>query len=61
VRDAVDYASAQTGLTAEVGSGGQRMAGAPGAVGSHRHDLGMAAYFKLRDKVSPRRHLFLCC
>ncbi len=50
VRDALDYASAQTGLTVEVGSGGQRMEGAPGATGSHRHDGGMAADFKLRDE-----------
>ena len=49
VRSALDYASAQTGLTVEVGSGGQRMEGAPGATGSHRHDGGMAADFKLRD------------
>jgi hypothetical protein len=49
VRNALDYASSVTGLTARVKSGGQRMAGAPGAVGSHRHDRGMAADFELRD------------
>ena len=46
---ALDFASAQTGLTVDVTSGGQRMHGAPGATGSHRHDKGMAGDFNLRD------------
>ena len=57
LRTAFDYASSRTGLTADVTSGGQRMHGAPGAVGSHRHDNGNAADFNLRDSegniVSP--------
>jgi hypothetical protein len=57
LRTALDYASSKTGLTADVTSGGQRMPGAPGAVGSHRHDDGNAGDFNLRDKdgniVSP--------
>lgn len=57
LRTALDYASSKTGLTADVTSGGQRMPGAEGAVGSHRHDNGNAGDFNLRDKdgniVSP--------
>lgn len=57
LRDALAYASEQTGLRALVTSGGQRMAGAPGATGSHRHDLGRAGDFNLVDEkgntVSP--------
>lgn len=57
LRAALGYASERTGLTADVTSGGQRMPGAPGAVGSHRHDRGRAADFNLRDEkgriVSP--------
>lgn len=49
LRTALDYASSKTGLTADVTSGGQRMPGVPGAVGSHRHDHGRAADFNLRD------------
>ncbi|MCK1639109.1 hypothetical protein IVA95_16230 [Bradyrhizobium sp. 157] len=49
LRTALDYASANSGLTVDVTSGGQRMHGAPGAVGSHRHDFGRAADFNLRD------------
>lgn len=50
LKAALDYASAQTGLTVDVTSGGQRMHGARGAVGSHRHDQGRAADFNLRDE-----------
>lgn len=49
LRAGLDYASAMTGLTVDVTSGGQRMHGAPGAVGSHRHDRGRAADFNLKD------------
>ena len=49
LRTAFDYASSKTGLTVDVTSGGQRMHGAPGAVGSHRHDNGNAGDFNLRD------------
>jgi len=50
LKQAFQYASAQTGLTVRVTSGGQRMAGATGATGSHRHDSGDAADFDLIDK-----------
>jgi hypothetical protein len=50
LRAALQYASAQTGLTVRVASGGQRMEGARGATGSHRHDSGDAADFDLIDK-----------
>jgi hypothetical protein len=57
LRTAFDYASSRTGLTVDVTSGGQRMSGAPGWKGSHRHDDGNAADFNLRDEngniVSP--------
>lgn len=39
----INYASNQAGIYSEVFSGGQRMEGAPGAVGSTRHDKGNAA------------------
>jgi hypothetical protein len=50
LRAALQYASAQTGLTVRIASGGQRMEGAPGATGSHRHDRGDAADFDLIDE-----------
>jgi hypothetical protein len=50
LKAALDYASSQTGLTVDVTSGGQRMPGVRGAVGSHRHDRGRAADFNLRDE-----------
>ena len=49
LREALDYASAQTGLTVKVASGGQPETG-PMRTGSHRHDLGKAADFDLFDK-----------
>jgi hypothetical protein len=49
LRAALDYAGEQTGLSARVFSGGQRMPGAEGATGSHRHDQGRAGDFKLYD------------
>ena len=57
LRTALDYASAQTGLEVRVGSGGQIEGRDPhhhnrpgGWTGSHRHDLGHAADFRLYDK-----------
>ena len=57
LRTALDYASSQTGLEVRVGSGGQIEGRDPhlhkrpgGWTGSHRHDLGHAADFRLYDK-----------
>jgi hypothetical protein len=50
LRQSLSYASAMTGLTVRVASGGQRMEGARGATGSHRHDRGDAADFDLIDE-----------
>lgn len=40
--DQLNYAAAQAGVYVDVTSGGQRMHGAPGSTGSHRHDHGGA-------------------
>jgi hypothetical protein len=47
LREKLQYAAEQAGVQVEVVSGGQRMPGAPGAVGSTRHDHGGAADLKL--------------
>jgi TP901 family phage tail tape measure protein len=47
-------AGIETGLRADVYSGGQRMHGAPGSTGSHRHDSGGAGDLKLWDPVQKR-------
>lgn len=52
--DQLRFAGSQTGLNASVVSGGQRMPGAPGATGSHRHDEGGAADLKLTDARTGR-------
>lgn len=49
LKEQLAFASSQTGLVAEITSGGQRMPGAPGATGSHRHDHGGAGDLRLRD------------
>jgi hypothetical protein len=64
---AFQYAAEQAGLRVRVTSGGQRMQGAPGATGSHRHDQGKAADFDLVDpktgavvsRDDPRRLAFI--
>jgi hypothetical protein len=48
-RSFLQAAGAEHGLRADVYSGGQRMHGAEGATGSHRHDKGGAGDFKLFD------------
>jgi hypothetical protein len=45
----LNIAGQATGLRAVVASGGQRMHGAPGATGSHRHDQGGAGDIDLYD------------
>lgn len=47
LKDQLEYAAQKNGVFVEVVSGGQRMEGAPGATGSHRHDHGGAADLKL--------------
>ena len=47
LKDQLNYAAHKTGLGVEVVSGGQRMEGAPGHTGSHRHDEGRSADLKL--------------
>lgn len=63
---ALQYAAEKSGLRVRVTSGGQRMEGARGAKGSHRHDLGLAGDFDLLDehgnivaRNDPRRIQFL--
>jgi hypothetical protein len=66
-RMALDYAAEAAGVKAVVTSGGQRMEGAPGYTGSHRHDEGEAADISLYDPETgeelglddPRRIAFL--
>jgi hypothetical protein len=53
-RSWLQYAGEQTGLEAHVTSGGQRMPGAPGHTGSHRHDVGGAGDLKLWDPAQKR-------
>ena len=63
----LEYAAEATGLKVRVTSGGQRMEGAPGHTGTHRHDEGRAADFDLIDPETgkvlalddPRRVAFL--
>ena len=57
--DQLNYAANQTGVQVEVFSGGQRMPGAPGRVGSTRHNQGGAADFKLFriDENGKKRYL----
>jgi hypothetical protein len=43
----LNYAAAEADVEVEIYSGGQRMEGAPGHTGSHRHDGGHAADLKL--------------
>ena len=65
--ESLEYAAEATGLKVRVTSGGQRMEGAPGHTGSHRHDQGRAADFDLIDPETgkvlalddPRRVQFL--
>jgi hypothetical protein len=47
LKDQLNYAAQQTGVNVEVVSGGQRMEGAHGHTGSHRHDQGKSADLKL--------------
>lgn len=49
LKEAMDYAAEQSNVQVRVTSGGQRMHGAPGATGSHRHDKGGAADIDLID------------
>jgi hypothetical protein len=51
----LNYAADKTGVFAEVFSGGQRMHGAEGAVGSHRHDHGGAADIKLYELINGKK------
>ena len=53
-RGFLDYASSKTGLSVEVGSGGQPGSG-PNRTGSHRHDFGGAADFKLFEMVDGKK------
>jgi hypothetical protein len=53
-RTFLQAAGQEHGLRADVYSGGQRMHGAPGATGSHRHDQGGAGDFKLWDPKAKR-------
>lgn len=67
LQQALDYAANQAGVKVRVTSGGQRMPGAPGATGSHRHDQGKAGDFdivdpktgKLLSRDDPRRLKFM--
>lgn len=66
LEEALNAAAEKSGLRVRVTSGGQRMPGAPGATGSHRHDQGRAADFDLLDEKGnklaiddPRRVQFL--
>jgi hypothetical protein len=67
LRTALDYAAAASGVNVRVTSGGQRMHGAEGATGSHRHDKGRAADLDILDPKTgkvlalddPRRLKFL--
>ena len=59
LRNQLNYAGRQTGVYAEVYSGGQRMPGAHGAVGSHRHDGGGAADLKLYELDENGKKRFL--
>jgi hypothetical protein len=54
LRSILEHASAKSGLGIDVYSGGQRMPGARGATGSHRHDLGRAADFNVFDPETGR-------
>jgi TP901 family phage tail tape measure protein len=53
-RSFLEYGALETGLEAHVGSGGQRMEGAQGHTGSHRHDRGGSADYKLWDPAAKR-------
>ena len=55
LEDQLNYASTQSDVFVEVTSGGQRMEGAPGATGSHRHDQGQAADLKLYRMVDGKK------
>jgi hypothetical protein len=67
LRQALEYSAEASGLKVRVTSGGQRMEGAHGATGSHRHDKGRAADIdvidpktgKVLDRSDPRRLKFL--
>ena len=67
LREALEYAAEASGVKVRVTSGGQRMHGAPGATGSHRHDKGRAADLDVIDPKTgkvlalddPRRLKFL--
>jgi len=67
LREALEYAAEASGVGVRVTSGGQRMEGAPGRVGSLRHNQGKAADFDVIDPKTgkilalddPRRVKFL--
>jgi len=67
LREALEYSAEASGLKVRVTSGGQRMEGAHGHTGSHRHDKGRAADIdvidpktgKVLDRSDPRRLKFL--
>ena len=67
LREALEYAAEASGVRVRVTSGGQRMHGAEGATGSHRHDKGRAADLDVIDPKTgkvlalddPRRLKFL--
>ena len=50
----LEGAGREHNLRADIYSGGQRMHGAPGATGSHRHDKGGSGDLKLWDPVAKR-------
>jgi hypothetical protein len=54
LKTALEYAAEQSGVNVRVTSGGQRMHGAEGATGSHRHDKGRAADIDIVDPKTGR-------
>ena len=55
LRGILQGAGEATGIRADVQSGGQRMPGAPGATGSHRHDQGHAADLDMYDAKTGKK------